>query len=125
MVAAQELYSRDLVYHKVKKTWYKREKGITNYAYISVKEEFSTVSWSFVQCNETIKSTDLLSAAELNEYVKMLNQCIVCLQTYFMIAARSQYTHIPLLSNIHYGNNELPLHGMFLVIRKEKEKNLE
>ena len=83
MVAAQELYSRDLVYHKVKKTWYKREKGITNYAYISVKEEFSTVSWSFVQCNETIKSSDLLSAAELNEYVKMLNQCIVCLQTYF------------------------------------------
>ena len=47
LVAAQELYSRDYVYHKVKKTWYKREKGITNYAYITVKEEFSTSLWSF------------------------------------------------------------------------------
>ena len=109
----------------MKKTWYKREKGITNYAYITVKEEFSTSLWSFIQCNETIKSTDLLSAAELNEYVKMLSQCSICYKQMVKILIRSQYTHILPLPNIHYANSESPSHGTFLVISKRNGNNLE
>ena len=78
MIAAQELYARDLVYQKSKRTWYLREKNITNYASIAVKEMFSVSSWSFVPCSEMIRSTELLLPAELSEYLKMLSQLYVC-----------------------------------------------
>ena len=78
LIAAQELYARDLVYHKSKRTWYLREKNITNYASIAVKEMFSVSSWSFVPCSEMIRSTELLLPAALSEYLKMLSQLYVC-----------------------------------------------
>ena len=72
MIAAQELYNRDLVYHKSKKVWYRREKAVSNYAFVAMKEEFSLSSWSFIPCTERVKSLEVMTLAELNEAIKLL-----------------------------------------------------
>ena len=78
MLAAQELYSREFVYHKSKKIWYRKEKTSANYAVINCGEVFVPSSWSFTTCSEVFKINELLSVNELNEFIKKIPKWVVC-----------------------------------------------
>ena len=70
MLAAQELYGREYVFHKVKQTWYKKEKQSSNYAVVNCCEVFDMDSCTFVPCKDVHRIIDVLSLNELNEYLK-------------------------------------------------------
>ena len=76
LVVAQELYNRDLIYHKTRRVWYKRDKSASNYAITVVKEEFVPSRWAFIPCleNSKLKSNEFLLLAEINDCMKQLSQ---------------------------------------------------
>lgn len=70
MLAAQELYAREYVFHKVKQMWFKKEKQSSNYAVVNCCEMLDLDSCTFVHCKDVHRIIDVLSINELNEYVK-------------------------------------------------------
>lgn len=54
--------------------WYKKDPNGAGYGIIACKEKFQLSSWSFVPCAETLKLTDVLTAGEVNEFIKKLSR---------------------------------------------------
>ena len=71
VLAAQELYNRDLVYHKVNNHWYR--KSSSNYASCKCCEVFDLESFTFVTCEEDHKNRDMLSISEIQDCIKKWN----------------------------------------------------
>ena len=74
LLSCQFLYDRGLIYHKTARVWYKKDPNGAGYGIIACKEKFELSSWSFVPCAETLMLTDVLTAGEVNEFIKKLSR---------------------------------------------------
>ncbi|KAK8821139.1 hypothetical protein WA538_005768, partial [Blastocystis sp. DL] len=72
LYAAQELYQRDFVFHKLNKRWYRKEKTSANYAVYNCGEVFLLENWSFAPCKEVFRISELLSLNDINEFIKKI-----------------------------------------------------
>ncbi|CBK22222.2 uncharacterized protein [Blastocystis hominis] len=75
LLAAAELYARDMVYHREKQTWFQRDKSTPLYAQancptVPCSRVFRCELCQFMPCEEVLKSSDIIPLSEINEYLK-------------------------------------------------------